>query len=213
MTRIVMLSDTHNLHDSVIVPDGDILIHAGDATNDGTREEEENFIKWFRALPHRSKIIVGGNHDDILETNPEIAQGEGIEYLCDREVTIDGLRFYGSPYRTVPAERMLNKHLNWSAFMVDELWASHIWNDIPEGLDMLITHQPPYQVLDYAPPVHWGSPALLDAVTRAKPRYHVFGHVHDQNGRLYYRDMNFINATICSNVPGIITGKPIVLDV
>ena len=67
MNRIVCISDTHNRHDNIKVPDGDILIHAGDATNGGTIEEIAAFGKWFASLSHKHKIFVAGNHDWLFE--------------------------------------------------------------------------------------------------------------------------------------------------
>jgi 3',5'-cyclic AMP phosphodiesterase CpdA len=71
MSRIVCISDTHNFHEQIRIPDGDILIHAGDATNRGTVEEIVFFNQWFCRLPHRHKIFVAGNHDWLFETNPD----------------------------------------------------------------------------------------------------------------------------------------------
>ena len=47
MPKIVCLSDTHNCNEQIKVPDGDILIHAGDATIRGTQNEVEKFLVWF----------------------------------------------------------------------------------------------------------------------------------------------------------------------
>ena len=63
--RIVCISDTHLVHrdGDFPIPDGDLLIHAGDATYHGTQEEIREFNAWFAALPHANKIFVAGNHD------------------------------------------------------------------------------------------------------------------------------------------------------
>ncbi len=62
--RLVIVSDTHCAPPPVAsVPDGDVFIHAGDATNHGTLPELEAFGTWLAALPHPHKFIVGGNHD------------------------------------------------------------------------------------------------------------------------------------------------------
>ena len=58
MLKIVCLSDTHNCNEQIVVPDGDILIHAGDATIRGTEREVEDFLAWFSSLPHKHKIFV-----------------------------------------------------------------------------------------------------------------------------------------------------------
>src|SRR5271170_4213371 len=111
--RIVFISDTHGLHEQMLVPipDGDILIHAGDATMMGRMNEIAAFGAWFRHLPHTHKVFVAGNHDWMFEKNPSLAadllnQGilglnntPKITYLLDNEITIEGLRIYGSPWQ------------------------------------------------------------------------------------------------------------------
>ncbi len=61
--RIVCLSDTHNQHRNLDVPPGDILIHAGDSTFQGTLSEVSGFLRWINYLPHPHKILIAGNHD------------------------------------------------------------------------------------------------------------------------------------------------------
>ena len=61
--RIVCISDTHERHEEIAVPPGDILIHAGDMTWQGERKPIEDFNAWLGTLPHRHKIVVAGNHD------------------------------------------------------------------------------------------------------------------------------------------------------
>src|SRR5271157_2083754 len=73
--RIVFISDTHDLHERMLtpVPDGDILIHAGDATGMGRMHEIAAFGAWFRHLPHKHKVFVAGNHDWLFEKNRTLA--------------------------------------------------------------------------------------------------------------------------------------------
>ncbi len=65
--RFVVISDTHNLHEKIHIPDGDVLIHAGDFTNHGSLLEVQRFTNWFKSLPHPVKVLVPGNHDMILD--------------------------------------------------------------------------------------------------------------------------------------------------
>jgi 3',5'-cyclic AMP phosphodiesterase CpdA len=60
LVRIVCISDTHNDDCTDHLPDGDILIHAGDMTDDGTADELQAAYDWISALPHKVKIIVAG---------------------------------------------------------------------------------------------------------------------------------------------------------
>lgn len=65
--RIVCISDTHNCNEQIAVPDGDILIHAGDSLTNGTVQEFESFIGWFSSLPHIHKLLIAGNHDWLFQ--------------------------------------------------------------------------------------------------------------------------------------------------
>lgn len=74
MVRIVCLSDTHSRHEQITVPDGDILIHAGDATMVGDIDEIADFDHWLGTLPHQHKHIIAGNHDWLFQTHPHLAR-------------------------------------------------------------------------------------------------------------------------------------------
>ncbi len=95
MPKIVCLSDTHNYNEQIFVPDGDILIHAGDATMQGSAPEIVLFNRWFRNLPHAHKIFVAGNHDWLFETSSQFARtllDSSIHYLQDSSVEIENLK-------------------------------------------------------------------------------------------------------------------------
>ncbi|PGG97610.1 hypothetical protein GX51_07242 [Blastomyces parvus] len=64
--RVVCISDTHD-HPLPSVPDGDLLIHAGDLTNSGTRADIQAAVDWLKTLPHAEKVVVAGNHDGWLD--------------------------------------------------------------------------------------------------------------------------------------------------
>jgi 3',5'-cyclic AMP phosphodiesterase CpdA len=64
--RVVCISDTHDQFPDH-VPDGDILIHAGDLTNDGSVEGIQRQVDWLAGLPHREVIVISGNHDTYLD--------------------------------------------------------------------------------------------------------------------------------------------------
>ncbi len=97
--RIVALSDTHNRHDAIRVPDGDVLVHAGDITGRGRLRELEAFSGWWKGLPHRHKVIIAGNHDFCFEREDERRSAremlDGSRYLQDEMVVIEGLKFFG----------------------------------------------------------------------------------------------------------------------
>ena len=103
--KVVSVSDTHLFHDErnhLVIPDGDILIHAGDGTFRGTEKETIRWLDWMVSLPHSKKVFIAGNHDWMFQTDSErakiLALERGLIYLQDSEVTIEGFRIYGSPW-------------------------------------------------------------------------------------------------------------------
>eukprot|EP00759_Apiculatamorpha_spiralis_P012552 PhF_6_TR19572/c1_g1_i1/m.28533 len=72
--RFVLISDTHDMHRRLSIPNGDVLIHLGDIVQQGRKFSQRNllnkhkdFAQWFGDLPHPEKYIIGGNHDVYLE--------------------------------------------------------------------------------------------------------------------------------------------------
>ncbi|KKU85756.1 MAG: hypothetical protein UY14_C0014G0001 [Parcubacteria group bacterium GW2011_GWA1_47_9] len=72
--RVVAISDTHEMHRQVVVPDGDVLVHAGDFTMSGTLPAIYEFNTWLGTLPHRHKVVVAGNHDWAFQRQPAQAR-------------------------------------------------------------------------------------------------------------------------------------------
>src|SRR5262249_20747600 len=101
--RIVAVADTHTFHDDLrSVPDGDVFVHAGDLCPGGRLDELAGAVAWLRPLPHRHKLIVAGNHDWCFVRQPDEARqilGDDVLYLQDTGVSIDGIRFWGSPWQ------------------------------------------------------------------------------------------------------------------
>src|SRR5438552_15630492 len=99
--RIVSVADTHLFHGDLVVPDGDVLVHAGDLCRGGDLDELREAAAWLAGLPNRHKVIVAGNHDWAFVNEPERARAAiaPMTYLEDAGATIDGVRFYGSPWQ------------------------------------------------------------------------------------------------------------------
>lgn len=204
--RIVCLSDTHGLHDQVDVPDGDILLHAGDLTGRGRLEELAAAADWVRSLPHAHKVLIAGNHDFCLEQQPEKARAllEGLTYLQDDLCVCAGLKIYGSP---------------WQPWFHD--WAFNLrrgeplrktWAKIPEDTDIVITHGPPQGILDRCfdgRPV--GCQDLLERLQVVRPRLHLFGHIHEAYGQQQVGETLYVNASSCTLQYRAIQA-PIVID-
>jgi Icc-related predicted phosphoesterase len=203
--RIVCLSDSHNRHAALRVPDGDVLLHAGDATMHGTAEEVAGFDAWLARLPHRHKVVVAGNHDFLFEREPEAARAllKSAVYLQDSGVEVDGLRIWGSPWQPW--------FFDWAFNLPRGAALKEKWDLIPEGTDVLITHGPPHRILDrVAGPTsrvmatvtgrgsHVGCEELREAVFRLRPRLHVFGHIHESYGQESRDGITFVNASTCN---------------
>lgn len=210
MIRIICLSDTHNRHEQINVPDGDILIHAGDATNRGTIDEIVLFDEWFSNLPHPHKIFVAGNHDWLFETNNIRARkllDSSIYYLQDSTVEIENLKIYGSPWQPRFYDWAFN--LNRGAELAEK------WKLIPDETDVLITHGPPNGILDEVQRRYFventGCEELRKRVETIRPRLHVFGHIHCGYGTMETFGTKFVNAANCDEFYQP-TNAPVIVD-
>mmetsp|Transcript_12631 Transcript_12631/g.14485 ORF Transcript_12631/g.14485 Transcript_12631/m.14485 type:complete len:329 (+) Transcript_12631:70-1056(+) len=208
MLRIVCISDTHGKHDQIDsnnIPDGDILIHAGDLTNKGEPATLRGFRDWVRKLPHKHKLVIGGNHDLSLDKNfrsslnPESIKNardnvfdvEEFIYLCNDSITLEGYNFFGSP---------IQPEFNSWAFQRERGQESrNEWNQIPDETDVLITHGPPLGFGDLCKNgCRAGCLDLLREVQfRVRPIVHVFGHIHEGYGHSTDGQTLFLNASSC----------------
>jgi Icc-related predicted phosphoesterase len=194
--KIICISDTHNLHKNLKVPNGDILIHAGDMTCVGEIDEIKEFNEWLGTLPHRHKIVIAGNHDLHFEEESTKAKSliTNAIYLQDSEITIEGLKIWGSPISP-------NYH-SWAFNRGRGEEIKKHWDLIPEDTDILITHCPPFGILDFDPEGKpKGCEELLKIIQqKIKPRLHVFGHLHDAHGQVKIGETVFVNASMVNTI-------------
>lgn len=199
--KICFISDTHGLHDKVgPIPDADVLIHCGDLTNMGKIPELQDVAAWFRAQPHRHKICIAGNHDFGLEAfmkdGAEFAVHEklfaGITYLRDSSVTIDGVKFFGSPW--TPA------FYDWAFNQMRGAQSRERWAAIPDDTDVLITHGPPMGILDRVGPDSVGCYDLATRVFQVQPKIHAFGHIHCAYGEKKFGPTKYVNAALLNEI-------------
>ena len=122
---LLQISDTHNLHQQLSdLPMADVLVHCGDFTDMGTEAEVLNFLNWFIDLPFSQKIFVTGNHDLCLWDAEKIEDlPDNVHFLQDNGCEVNGVKFFGVAY-------------------------NHPVSLIPHDIDVLITHQPPFMILD-----------------------------------------------------------------
>jgi hypothetical protein len=198
--RIVAVADTHLFHRGLVVPDGDVFVHAGDMCRGGDLVELRAAAEWILALPHRHKVIVAGNHDWAFAREPGAARAmfRGAHYLEDAELTLDGVRFYGSPWQ--PA------FCNWAFNLPRGPELAAVWARIPHGLDVLVTHGPPEGFGDRTTVTSRAGCADLRArVAQVKPRLHLFGHIHQDGGVWLDGPTLFANVTTweCERAPTV----------
>lgn len=199
--RVVCISDTHCQLGDFHIPDGDILVHAGDLTFRGDLKEVAEELAKLAALPHKHKILVAGNHDWLFQKQPEMARTlcleRGITYLEDSRAEACGLKFWGSPWQP--------EFGNW-AFNLPryEGGLAEKWSNIPDDTDFLITHGPPFGTLDMTksysgmPRDNVGCQDLRDRLKVLRPKYHVFGHIHPSYGTERKDGTLYINASVCN---------------
>lgn len=204
--RLILISDTHGLHRELNIPSGDVLIHAGDVLHVGQKDILTDFNKYLGTLPHPHKIVIAGNHDACFEQEPNFCNKvlTNAIYLQDKSVSLGGIQFYGSPWQP------------WLGGMAFNLKSKRAlqkkWALIPSGIDVLITHTPPFGILDEtAAKQHVGCFELLASIGKTKPKVHVFGHIHENPGKVYLGGVTFINASIC-NVDYRLAYQPIIFD-
>ncbi|EOA82974.1 hypothetical protein ACJQWK_04712 [Exserohilum turcicum] len=203
--RVVCLSDTHNQIPEH-VPDGDVLIHAGDMTNDGSVAEIQRQIDWLSSLPHKEIVVISGNHDTFLDprVRPSLSEEQRrgridwkrVHYLQHRRLSLTikvEPRNRNGPDTATPLLAAEQNRRRISIYGAPQIPAcgpmsvhafqyergQDAWSEtIPEDIDILITHTPPKFYRDLSLPTGIGCEHLLAEVQRVKPTLHVFGHVH-----------------------------------
>ncbi|KAH8815944.1 metallophosphoesterase domain-containing protein [Xylogone sp. PMI_703] len=202
--RVVCLSDTHNaVPGSFKLPKGDVLIHAGDLTNQGSLSELQKAVRWIEAADFQVKIVVAGNHDITLDSdfyaqhgssfhnqNPQdsiscqklLDESSSIVWLKHESRIIDlvsssgqqvSFKIFGSPFS--PAKG------RW-AFGYEIGEAYKMWNDVPPDTDIVVTHTPPKYICDAKEGEYMGCEALREALQKIRPQLAVCGHVHEGRG-------------------------------
>lgn len=99
--KIICFADSHGLHDAVDIPDGDILLFAGDMSRLGRERTIRKFNDFLGQLPHLHKLVIAGNHDLLFEKDPSLARSliTNAIFLEDAMVEIEGIKIYGALLR------------------------------------------------------------------------------------------------------------------
>jgi len=208
--KIIVLSDTHGQHraKSLTLPDGDIIIHAGDVSSKGELNSVVDFLDWFSELPYKYKIFIAGNHDFLFEKesdkNIKNLIPKNVIYLNDSGTVIEGINIWGSPVQPF--------FYNWAFNRKRGKEIKKHWDLIPENTDILITHGPAFSILDKTTRNDFaGCKDLLVKIKEIKPKYHIFGHIHEAYGEAEEFGVKFINASLMTERYKL-KNKAIVID-
>ena len=199
--RILHLSDTHRNHRRLHgLPAADVIIHSGDVAETGQSKDVNDFFVWFCGLDYKYKIFVKGNHDSRLQANKFVQSSlpANVFFLYNSGITIKSVKFWG----------LSNSYFTKKD--VNENFQQRLAK-IPSNIDILITHRPPYGILDKSYK-HLGSTYLLQAVMKIAPRYHLFGHVHEAYGIEKLNETTFVNASVV-NEKNELTNKPFLFEI
>ena len=230
MVRVVVVSDTHGQHEQVEVPPGDLLVHCGDWTRSSSSPsigEYRRFAAWLAAQPHAAKVVVAGNKEvymdtatctrykerplsEVLEVQALLLEAQGITYLQDSgfQYAKEGLELlvWGSPW-TVRNGRP------GKAFQVEAEELGGRWEEVPEGVDILVTHSPAQGRLDRTEQgVAAGCRRLREVVDRVGPLLHLCGHIHEGRGVLRHGATTTANAAVMDQ-RNRVTGEAMVFDI
>lgn len=201
--KTVVISDTHGKHEYLELPKGDMIIHAGDISSSGKLDEVQAFLSWYSNLPYEYKIFIAGNHDWFFEdASLSVINGiipSDVIYLNDSGIEIEGKYYWGSPIQPW--------FYNWAFNKKRGAEIAMHWDLIPAHTDILITHGPPFGILDETTAGdHVGCEDLLDKIQNLKIETHIFGHIHEAYGRIIKDKTEYINASVLNQNYRLING-------
>ena len=213
--KLVFISDVHNKFNELTIPECDILVDSGDYSFRGTEVEIINFYTWLSKQPAKYIVSVQGNHELGWEKNPALSRRIAqdlclnVHLLHDSSVTLEGIKFYGSPYQP--------EFFDWAYNLPRGPKLADKWKLIPDDTDILVTHGPPYGILDAVKNgkkiESVGCVDLRDRVNKLPNlKYHSFGHLHLNGGRkTVIGNTTFINAAVNNDSYNVVN-KPVEIN-
>ena len=175
---------------------------------------------WLADAPATHKLLTWGNHDwcgqacSFREDSPAHALSTDLQILVDGGTTIpcsDGTTGHVS----VRATPWSNKFMRW-AFMKQPSDLEPVYAAIPEGTDILVSHQPPLYHgdrtfnLDTGRVENVGSRELLDAIERVRPRLVVCGHAHGGFGRYEHQGIPIFNVSVVDEAYRLVNAPTVI---
>jgi len=210
--KICAISDTHNKQKYLDIPDCDVLLCAGDYDL-SIEWDLDKLNHWFGTLKNVKNIVfVAGNHDFALQSTNKIYIEHiftNATYLEDSSVIIDEVKFYGTPWCPF---------FNSWAFMESHDFLKANRERIPEDTDVLISHCPPFGIMDYVKKANGdtgqsqGCASLRDRIKLIKPKLSVFGHINEGYGKYTDYSTDYVNASIMNEMYSPVN-SPILIDI
>lgn len=214
--KIVAISDTHSQHQKIKIPKCDILLHSGDESFRGTKEELKTFASWLNEQEAGYILWTPGNHSVDFEKNWPESKNWLLDYcpslhiLNHESIVIEGIKFFGSPWSPIygtdwayNGARILAEQALYRKPLLKDLW-----KQIPDDTQILFVHSPPYEILDevktvcgdsYDPPRNIGCVDLRERILDLKELdIFICGHNHWCGGQQVHIDgVSYYNAAIC----------------
>ncbi len=163
-------------------------------------------------LPHSYKIVIAGNHDRYRNTILRKGITNAI-YLENESVEIEGLKIWGSPY--TPSFTGMRRGLSF--YRTPGKQMGKIWKQIPEDVDILVTHGPPNGFLDRVMKgpdigVHVGDGMLAATLHKLHSmNLHMFGHIHEGYGIIHVGKRWYVNSSVVNEDYNMIN-KPTIIE-
>ena len=207
-TRFLILSDTHGMElraEDKPSQHADVAIHCGDLTEESKLEEFKVSIRMLKDIHASLKLVIAGNHDFTMDIpafrkkvadarpalEPDLVRKVYGDYGDARQIFEDaravGIIFLDEGNHDFILENgaILKVYASpWTPSLGD--WGFQYTPrkrqkfEITQGTDLVITHGPPRGIMDYTESKQRaGCPDLFEAIARARPRLHCFGHIHE----------------------------------
>jgi predicted phosphohydrolase len=201
--KIVGISDLHERWHPVVIPECDLLISTGDYSFHGSPYVVKSYHEWLNKQPAKYIISGQGNHETWVEKNFEEARNIAlgvcprVQFVDEGPVDIEGLKIWYSA--------ITPRFFNWAYNRERGAEIKAHWDLIPMDTKILLTHGPPYGILDEVPSRYYdglaekvGCHDLLARVKEIKPDLHMFGHIHPAHGEHHEDGTSFYNLCICN---------------
>jgi Icc-related predicted phosphoesterase len=163
------------------VPSGDILIHAGDLTSHGKKNQVQDFADWFRSQPHKHKVVIPGNHDWYAEQSARECEAlfHGVNYAIHGCIQVAGFKIGMFAFQP--------RFFGW-AFNVDRNSPKmeFLWSRIDNDCDIIVSHGPPQGLCDLTPRgERVGCEVMYKKLKQIeKLKLVVCGHIHEGYGEI-----------------------------